>query len=346
MASGTIAAAFAKGAVDYAVSIGVQRELLLEGARLTEAQIADPELRLPLGEYVLLLREARKLSGDPVFALHFGAAVDIREMSLPALIAQSMGTPVDALAAVNRYARLDADVDCDGPDRLQLVERDARLWLVDRRANPNASPELTESAFARMVAAARRVGFDRLLREVHFTHAAPPHRKEYGRFFGVAVRFGSNWNALAIDEQAIAQAIQLQPALAGRLLAERAEASLRMLDATRTNRGKVEALLATLVAERSASVAAVAGRLGMSRQTLYRRLREEGTSFERLFDDLRLRLAREHLSAGLPLGEIGYRLGFADGASFSKAFKRWTGSTPGRFRNLAGRGVRTPWRET
>jgi AraC-like DNA-binding protein len=76
-----------------------------------------------------------------------------------------------------------------------------------------------------------------------------------------------------------------------------------------------------------------ADRLHMSARTLQRRLEAEHTSFTALVDATRERLARELLAdLALPLAEIAYRLGFSDLATFSRAFKRWTGRPPGLFR--------------
>jgi AraC-like DNA-binding protein len=79
----------------------------------------------------------------------------------------------------------------------------------------------------------------------------------------------------------------------------------------------------------------VARALGYSRQTLYRRLKEEGVTFEQLLDRLRHRLALRLMREGLPVKEATYRLGFSDPAAFSRAFKRWTGTSP---RDMRGRG--------
>lgn len=68
--------------------------------------------------------------------------------------------------------------------------------------------------------------------------------------------------------------------------------------------------------------------LGCSRQTLYRRLKAEGVTFEQLLDGLRRRLALRFMREGLSVKEAAYRLGFSDPAAFSRAFKRWTGSSP------------------
>lgn len=337
MAAETVAAAFAKGLIDYAVSRGVARAPLLAVAGLSPGDLATAEQRVPLERYVLLMRAAKSLSADPAFALHFGESVDIREMSVVALLGQSLGTAMDVFEAVNRYARLDADVATDGPARFVLVPRSGGLWLVDKRMNPNAFPELTESAFARMVSAGRRVGMDAVLRQVEVSHAEPPYRSEYDRIFGVPVSFGCGWNALRLDPGAMAQRIALQPALAGAILSDRADALLGDLDAVRSARGAVEAALRPLLPARKAGIAAVAREIGTSRQTLYRRLKAEQTTFEQVLAGLRLRLARDYLADGtLPVAEIAYRLGFADAASFSKAFKRWTGSSPGAARPEPG----------
>jgi len=329
MASGTVASSFAAGLIDYAASRGVGRARLMARAGVAADELEAPEQRVSLAKYMLLMRAAAQLSGDPAFALHFGEEVDIREMSIAALLGQSLGSAMEAFEVVNRYARLDADVEIDGGNRLELVSSAGKLWLVDRRANPNSTPELTESAFARMVSAGRRVGMEMPLREVHVTHAAPAYRQEYERVFGVPVVFASHWNALGMDEGAMAQPIALQPAYAGRILSQRADALLRDLDAARSTRGQVETVLRPLLRGGAAGVASVAGKLGVSRQTLYRRLRAEGTTYEQVSQELRLELARDYLADGkLSVVEIGYRLGFADGPSFSKAFKRWTGSSP------------------
>lgn len=97
---------------------------------------------------------------------------------------------------------------------------------------------------------------------------------------------------------------------------------------------KVEKLLG---GERSApqlpSCDAVAASLHMSGRTLQRRLDEEGTRFSEVLDARRERLAKRLLDeTPLPLGEIAFRVGFSDLATFSRAFKRWTGVPPGAYR--------------
>jgi AraC-like DNA-binding protein len=78
-------------------------------------------------------------------------------------------------------------------------------------------------------------------------------------------------------------------------------------------------------------VTVVAAALHMSPRTLQRRLEEEGTAFTEVLDRVRLELARDALRArATSLTTLAFRLGFADLATFSRAFKRWTGQPPGQ----------------
>ncbi len=95
----------------------------------------------------------------------------------------------------------------------------------------------------------------------------------------------------------------------------------------------VEGHLEPLLGGGPIRVEEVARSLGYSRQTLYRRLKAEGTTFEDVLDGVRhraaLRLIRKE---GLSVKEAAWRLGYSDPAAFSRAFKRWTGVSPSDLR--------------
>jgi AraC-like DNA-binding protein len=94
-------------------------------------------------------------------------------------------------------------------------------------------------------------------------------------------------------------------------------------------RRQVETRIEALLETGEARIERVASDLGLSRQTLYRRLKDDGVTFEELLDKLRHRLALRYLREDkMSVKAASYRLGFADPASFSRAFKRWTGASP------------------
>jgi AraC-like DNA-binding protein len=93
--------------------------------------------------------------------------------------------------------------------------------------------------------------------------------------------------------------------------------------------GRVESLLMPILHTGEASVDVIASKLGLSRQTLFRKLKAEGVTFEKVLDELRHKLALHYLSGKkVSANETAYLVGFSDPAAFSRAFKRWTGACP------------------
>ena len=98
-------------------------------------------------------------------------------------------------------------------------------------------------------------------------------------------------------------------------------------------RREVEDALEPMLASGDVSVDRVARELGMSRQTLYRRLKAEEVTFEEILDAKRRQLAIRYLGHDRSsVKAAAYKLGFSDPSAFSRAFKRWTGVNPSEFR--------------
>ena len=327
----TIAASGVRALMDLAVFKGASRKTLGERSRIDPVDLEDRDGRVPFDKYVALMKAGQELCNDPALALHFGESVDVSDVS----IAGAVGGIDDiegAFAQVNRYARLAVEVEGIGSgDRFEFLRRAGELWIVDARKNPNGFPELTESTFARMVCSTRRsLGETRTFKAVHVTPAAPPYRAEYERIFRVPVVFGSDRNSLRIDE-ALLSSYRLPPSsrYVTAVLKEHAETLLAKLDSSQSTRDRVERSLMNLLPTGEACMDAIAGELGLSCQTLFRRLKAEGTTFEKVLDELRRTTALRCLDGEKASVKRTARLvGFSDTTAFSRAFKRWTGSSP------------------
>ncbi|MBS0320714.1 MAG: AraC family transcriptional regulator [Proteobacteria bacterium] len=95
--------------------------------------------------------------------------------------------------------------------------------------------------------------------------------------------------------------------------------------------------LRVLLLESEASAAALAFQFSIHERTLNRRLLAQGTNFQNVLNDVRFEVARNLLhDTSLDITAIANSLGYAETASFSKAFKRWTGTTPSEWRREAG----------
>ena len=186
----TVAAGFARGLLELAVSKGAGRAARWPSARGSTSTALTRTARVPFANYVALMRAAKELTNDPALSLHLGEAANLREDSIVGLIGQSAATMAEAFGQMNRYVRLVVDVDLgSGGDRFRIEAGPDGLWMIDTRTNPNAFPELTESAFAQMVCWVRQIGLTDWARAVHITHSAPAYRGEYDRIFQAPVVF-------------------------------------------------------------------------------------------------------------------------------------------------------------
>ncbi|PYS72122.1 MAG: AraC family transcriptional regulator, partial [Acidobacteria bacterium] len=216
------------------------------------------------------------------------------------------------------------------------VLEDGKVWFKFSSTLFADNPLLTESAFARCVWDGRKVAAARggvtqwpSPKAIRFTHAEPSYRAEYDRIFGVPLEFGSSMNAILFGEELLSVRMPPSNQYVSGLLTERAEALLEKLENSKSMRGRVECLLIPILPTGEAKVETIARKLGLSRQTLFRKLKAEGVTFEQVLDELRHKLAREYLNGkNVSVNETAYLLGFSDPAAFSRAFKRWTGASP------------------
>jgi AraC-like DNA-binding protein len=328
----SVAAGVTKRLLDVAAELGASRAALLEASGIDPEELGDHDNRIALPKHMALVRAAKSLCGDPAFALHYGDSVNLAEVSVVGLIGYACATVADAFVQLQRYSRLIMDLDLGVDERFQLVPDDEGLWLVDRRPDPNENPELTEGTFAQMMNGMRRFGDTSFVLAVHVTHADPGYKSEYERIFDAPVTFESSRNAMRIDPAWLSRGVAQQPAYVFGVLSRHADELLARLDSDDSARGRVEELISQILHTGHVAMPLIAERMGCSRDTLYRRLKAEGVTFAAVLDEVRHRLALAYVRGGkVSVNETAYLVGFSDPASFSRAFKRWTGMSPRHF---------------
>ncbi|WP_374470430.1 AraC family transcriptional regulator [Phenylobacterium sp.] len=335
VAERTYEAGIVRGLFRYAVGRGADPAALTAGSGVDPAALEDPDQRVPFEAYVALMRAAKSLTGDPALALRYAEHVDFSEVSVVGLLTLASRTMLEALEQMNRYGRLAVEVDGVAPaaDRFVLSRDGEAVWLTDTRQGPNLFPELTETTFGRMACGPRAMGMVPFVLAVEVTHPDPGYPEDYRRVFEAPVTFGAPRNALRLNPAFLDAPVGRLPVYVFGVLSDRAAALLRKLESAETVRGRVEALLMPVLHRGDIGMEDVAARLGVSRQTLFRRLRAEGVTFEKVCDELRHRLALHYLAnPKVSINEAAYLVGFSEPAAFSRAFKRWTGLSPRAFR--------------
>jgi AraC-like DNA-binding protein len=337
MAESTIAAGYPKAFLEFAVGRGADRRALIGRSGIRPDDLEDQDKRVPLSRYMALMEAGIELCGEPALALLFGEAVRMQDVSVVGLIGQASETPEEARRQLNRYARLTLDEGDERiSDRLEIVRDEGGVWLKTTSSAYADNPLLTESALAQCVCGARELFggiHDRSKwpypKAIHFTHREPGYRAEYDRVFGVPLVFDSHMNALLMDEEFLSLSIPRAHRYVFGVLSAHAESLLKSLENSKTTRGRIESRLMPVLHTGEASMDAIASEIGVSRTTLFRMLRAEGTTFKHVLEELRHKLALHYLcSKKVSVNETAYLLGYSDQAAFSRAFKRWTGHSP------------------
>lgn len=290
---------------------------------------ATPEVSLP--ELGALLADVAKELGDPLFGLHCAQAMTRGSYGLLEFGLRSAPTLRGAMEQLATYGGLINplvrwSIEVDG-DELSLHHRAPHPGGVGKQGNV--------FTVARMLQIAREmVGDDLVPTRAWFAHEEKRCPPELATSLGAKnLAFGRASNGLAfsakdLDRRPVGADLELNRALelhGAAVLAQCGDA----LNVYERTRGVVLALLP----KGDATLAKTAKRLHVTSRTLQRRLLEEGVTFAELLAEVRRTQAERLLTrTATPLSEIAEQVGYADSGAFVRAFRSWTGTTPGKFR--------------
>ncbi|MGE8360648.1 AraC family transcriptional regulator [Pseudomonas sp.] len=331
----SVSVAYLQGLLEYLARQQIDTAELLRHAHLDPDLLAQRDQRIAASTYLELLGRAVTLSGDEHLGLHLGEAVRPGYYGVLGYLIMSCATLSDALHRQARYAALVGNLGqvdlADEPPREGHEPLVAHSW---RPLLPQQQRQVSEETLAGWVTFGHWIsGLDIPPTEVRFQHPAPVDTREHQRIFRCPVLFGQADNALVFPKrllntplgQADAQVRLMLDAYADRLLSEIRQGQ-SVLD-----RARME--LARQLPEHGADLPLIAERLALSPRTLQRRLREAGLSFNQLVDETRQQLVLHYLrDPALELTEIAFLVGFSEPGSLARAFRRWTGQSPGEYR--------------
>jgi AraC-like DNA-binding protein len=166
---------------------------------------------------------------------------------------------------------------------------------------------------------------------VRFAHRAPENVRPFDRFFRCSLQFDAEQSALVFGSDWLHQRLPD----AGPELKHLLQQQMELLEARHGDDfpEQVRSLLRSGLLTGRGSSEHIAALLSMHTRTLSRRLESCGTSFKALVDEGRYEMARRMLqNTSLDIGRIAASLDYADASAFTRAFRRWSGTTPARWR--------------
>jgi len=316
---------------------GVSTSTLLRGTGIEEAELTDPSRRVAVDELVALVERARTLTGEPGLGIYFGLRMQATSHGYLGFAAMTASTIGEALDLATRFAPM-----------LTLA-----LTLSLRREGSTACLVLDEEVDfgpARdAILLALSIGIWRIgctLTGVELegeSELACPEPPYFARFRAGAprVRFGTGQNRLIFDARVLSLPLATADAAALSLAREQCERAIEALGFEGRVVGRVRGSIPR-TGGGFRSLDEVAARVRVPVRTLKRKLMAAGTSYSALLDEARLdRASRLLRSDRRSIDEIAFTLGYSDVANFTRAFRRWTGTTPAAYRRREA-GERTP----
>jgi AraC-like DNA-binding protein len=170
------------------------------------------------------------------------------------------------------------------------------------------------------------------VRGIEVPWASPPWALAYPH----PTRFEAPRAAVLLHEGVLGAVSRRADPLVASLLARNAAMVLSAMPSVPTLQAKVHEAIVSFLPRGFPTMNSVARALATSPRTLRRRLAAEGLTFERIRDGALVAIARERLADRREsIAEVAFVLGFSEVRAFHRAFRRWTGATPGEYRRAA-----------
>jgi AraC-like DNA-binding protein len=307
---------------------GVTPSALLRGSALDERTLTDPSRRLAVSALVRLVERARALTGEPGLGMYFGLAMQVASHGYLGFAAMTASTVGEALDLAVRFVPMlttafSLRLERIGPNAALVLEEEVELG------------EARDAILLALLVGIWRIGCTLTGRELAGrADVAIAEPSYFARFRPVApnVHFGRPRNQLVFDASALTCPLATADPAALQLAREQCERAIQVLGFE----GRVVGRARTAIPKAGGgfrTLEEVAAKLNLSTRTLKRKLSASGTSYSALLDGARLERAEELLrSDRRSIDEIAESLGYSDVANFTRAFRRWTGTTPAAHR--------------
>ena len=296
--------------IDKAESIGLDRAQLLEAGELTEAELTDPDARIPVIKRWRLWSYISAQVGDPDLGIRFGSDYGARQFGLVGYTMLHSRTLHQAFQRMVRYGRILSDLASD----LTLV-RDDGEWRLTNLKTHGAYRHLRQpidEPFAAIVSIAGEITGEAFTpRRIDFPYQRPADIEALRSHFRSDFGFGKPVGAIVIRERDMKlPVIGADEDLTG-YLDQLASQKLEELSREETFLGRVRRAIWRSLSDGQPTLSSVAGELHLSPRTLQRRLNEEEVSFTELVDTIRREMAPILLKdREMAVYEVAYLLGY------------------------------------
>jgi AraC-like DNA-binding protein len=315
---------------------GITTDNLFKMADVDKSLLANTDNRVPLEVYYHMVDTAIEMTGDPHFGLHMGENSDPGGLSVLGYIMSCCNTVGEALKKVGNYLGIIGSV-------LNIyleVEGDNATLVYDMRKHytNRCIKQCINTGLCHIYCIIKNIAKEAVeLKEVRVRAEIPEDMSEYNRIFNCPILFNQPKAALVFPLKALDIPIRHSNPDLLMILEHHANSFLSKIDDNDHFSRKISLLLLQQIQGNKLTIEDVAKKLGMGVRVIQKKLQEEGVTFNELSTNVRQELAKSYLNESrYTIGDITYMLGFSEPSTFCRAFRMWTGMTPGQYRSSEG----------
>ena len=308
--------------------LGADPEVVLRAAEIEPAILSDPDNDLPFAAVGRLVGECVKATGCDSFGLQVGARRNLTSIGLTGLVSMHASTVRDALQIISGSIKTS---NAGVATMLEEHGGSASFQYVVTAPNILNADHIVDAAIAVIVNTMRQLcGPMWRPNRVRLTRDPPRDRSPFAQFFKVPVEFGVLTAGVVFDASALDWPVLDRNPDYAKILTPLLEDAVA--DADGDFVGAVKSIMRARIGSGAFTRDSVCRALGVNARTLSHQLEAFGVTFSGLADDVRFDAAQSLLLRGRGIPEIAAALGFAEPSAFIRAFKAWSGTTPGRWR--------------
>jgi AraC-like DNA-binding protein len=325
----TVGLASARAIIDYFQHLNMSPAQLADELNVDEALLTEEDQRLPLSIYQKIWELAVTKSQKPELGLCIAQQESYEDLGLVAHVVLNSKTIGEGM---KQYIRLFSVVNEAIELEFEESPKQAQLKFIYKNSDYYNVSDMERTLAIAVNRTAKATGIDTMVYAVHFQHSKPAYAEKYKELFNCKVLFDQPYCEVVFDLKLLhLKPKRRNPHMRMAMLNYANQTMSRLFK--RSISHKVKRLIEKNICDGSFDAEMVSNQLNMSRQTMYRKLKNDGASYSELVDQVRQDKAFFLLKQSqLPLTVIAYDLGFSELSAFTRAFKRWTGKNPAEYR--------------
>ncbi len=311
------------------LELGGDPEKILKKVRLSPLVLDDPELIIPHESFLKLINIAAADTGCDYFGLLLSKHLDISVLGTLGLLMQHSDTVEEALSSLVRYYA----TQFQGAELELKIEGDfTYFYFRIKKAHEDTRQNVYLAAGIGIKLMHFLCGKEWKPVEIQSTYKQPENASFHDRFLGVPIRYGQEETRMIINTS------DLKKKIAGNFVPLKRYIQPH-IDAIETKLPNdivtsTEYLIRTLLTGGGCNIENISSQLSTNERGLQRALKSKGTSFRQLVEKVRKSIAHQQLlHSDLSNSQLAYVLGYTELSTFTRAFKRWFGMAPSKWKS-------------